>query len=662
MWFSLPRQGLARRLRPLTASLVFPCVWIVFALALMLPASASATPQRSVSSAPLGDPRELETFLQGVVARQMATYHIPGVAAVVVKDGHILLSKGYGYADLQRGQQVQPDHTVFRLGSVSKLCTWTALMQLVEEGKVNLHADVNTYLKTFHIPPTYPQPITIANLLTHTAGFEDGTIGQLVRAPSDLEPLGTWLPRHLPARIFPPDVVTAYSDYGAALAGYIVEQVAGMPFEQYIQQHLFQPLNMQQSTFRQPLPATLSGQMSQGYSYSSGTYHPGSFENIETVPAGALSSTATDMAHFMLAQLQAGHFGRTSILQDTTMQQMQQQHFTNDPRLPGMTYGFYEQNIDQQRLLVHSGDTTLFSSLVVLLPKSHVGLFFAFNSLGGDNASQNLLQAFMDHYYPAPPIAPVALLPGFSERTHQIEGTYWSTRRNETTYQKVGYDLLSPVTVHASDGGRVVVTGVGSQDINLLEVQPWIFQQINGHSNTVIFRSSGTQMTMFIGNRPYQAYQKRAWDETPMFHLGLLLLCLLIFLGAVLQACAHFVRTIRGKRDRDQRAGTWHIKLVHWLGWVMSAFNVIVLIGLLLLFSSDDLYAVQFAMSSALVAVMVLASLSALLTLGMVSCHFLAWRMLSRRRWRYLFSVVLTLAGIAFSVDLHFWHLLWLPW
>lgn len=659
MWFCISHQGLARHARFILGSLVLLSLWFGFSPVFVPPVKAQAVERSSLPS--LGDPRELETFLNGVIPRQLAAGHIPGATISIVKDGHLLLDKGYGYADIQQSKKVQADSTLFRLGSVSKLFTWTAVMQLVEEGKVNLHADVNTYLKTFSIPATYPQPITIENLLTHTAGFEDGTIGQLVPQTSDLETLGVWLPRHIPARIFPPGVVTAYSDYGAALAGYIIEQVGGMPFDQYIEQHLFHPLEMHQSTFRQPLPAPLSGQMSQGYTYSGGAYHAGSFENIETVPAGALSSTATDMANFMIAQLQLGRFGLTRVLQETMAQEMQQQHFTNDPRLPGMAYGFYEQQINRQRLIGHSGDTNVFYSLLMLLPKAHVGLFVAFNSVGGSTASQNLLQAFMDHYYPAPRVTQAAPLAGFPARAIQIEGTYWSTRRNETTYQKVGYDLLSPITVSASSNGHLVIAGVGSQDIDLVEVQPWVFQQTNGLSDKVIFRRDGTEMTMFIGNRPYQAYQKRAWDETPAFHFGLLLICLVLFLGTGLSALVHLPGAIRRKFNGKPKASAFRSELPRWLGWSMSTLNVIVLIGLALLFTSNDLYAVQFAMSSALIAVMMLASISALLTLGMVFCSFQIWKMPSWNRWQCLSYGLLALAGIAFSVDLNFWHLLWLP-
>jgi len=193
--------------------------------------AASATPLPAPASR-LTDPHDLETFLDGMLAAQLKDDHIPGATVSVVKDGKVLFAKGYGYADIQRREPVNAATTIFRVGSVSKLLTGTAVMQLAEEGKVNLHADVNTYLKTFQIPATYPQPITLANLLTHTAGFEDSGISNYVPTAHDLQPLGPWLATHMPARVRAPGVFASYSNYGATLAGYIVEQVSGVPFDQ----------------------------------------------------------------------------------------------------------------------------------------------------------------------------------------------------------------------------------------------------------------------------------------------------------------------------------------------------------------------------------------------------------------------------------------------
>jgi CubicO group peptidase (beta-lactamase class C family) len=231
---------------------------LVFLVSLLLPTLLTAPVQAMHATPPppsatgLSDPRELGTFLDRLLSAQLRDDHIPGATVSVVKDGRLFFAKGYGSADLQAGTPVSAQTTLFRIGSLSKLFTATAVMQLAEQGKLNLHADVNTYLKTFHIPATYPEPITLAHLLTHTAGFEDRETGLYPRTISDLEPLGQWLAEHIPARVRPPGELSAYSNYGFALAGYIVEQVSGLPYAQYVEQHLFQPLGMRESTSVNP--------------------------------------------------------------------------------------------------------------------------------------------------------------------------------------------------------------------------------------------------------------------------------------------------------------------------------------------------------------------------------------------------------------------------
>src|SRR6266516_4771568 len=233
------------------------------ALLLAPPMQARYSTPPSPTSSKLGDPREVEAFLDGVIGKEMQVDHIPGAAVSVVKDGRLLFTKGYGSADLQAGKPVNAQTTLFRIGSVSKLFTATAVLQLAEQCKLSLYADVNTYLKAFHLPATYPEPITLADLLTHTDGVEGRDTGlQAAHSASDLEPLGQVLAQHLPARVRPPGELTAYSNYGYTLAGYIVEQVSGMPFAQYVEQHLFQRLGMRESTFRQPVEARLSADLS----------------------------------------------------------------------------------------------------------------------------------------------------------------------------------------------------------------------------------------------------------------------------------------------------------------------------------------------------------------------------------------------------------------
>src|SRR5690349_18712541 len=206
---------------------------------------------------------DVEAFLDGIVPLQLARNDIAGATVAVVKDGKLLFAKGYGYADVHNKKPVSPQDTLFRPGSISKLFTWTAIMQLFEQGKLDLDRDVNEYLD-FKIPDAFGKPITLKNIMTHTPGFEE-QIKDLFTTTPGTPSLSDYLMTHIPVRIYPPGTVPAYSNYATALAGYIVQRVSGHPFEEYVEENIFKPLNMAHSTFRQPLPSNLKSFMSSGY-------------------------------------------------------------------------------------------------------------------------------------------------------------------------------------------------------------------------------------------------------------------------------------------------------------------------------------------------------------------------------------------------------------
>ncbi|NUR22349.1 serine hydrolase domain-containing protein, partial [Frateuria sp.] len=259
--------------------------------------------------------QDLGSFFDGLMPYALRRNDIAGGVVTVVKDGQVLFARGYGYADLDRRIPVSAERTLFRPGSTSKLFTWTAVMQLVEQGKLDLDRDVNAYLD-FHIPDWHGKPITLRQLMTHTPGFEDGARGLMPATPDEVD-LQRYLKQRLPSRIFPPGELVAYSNYGCGLAGYIVQRVAGEPYAQYIERHILQPLGMEHSTFEQPLPPALAPTMSQGYLRASDG-KPQPFELVDPAPAGAMSATATDMAKFMIAQLQDGRYGNAQMLQPAT--------------------------------------------------------------------------------------------------------------------------------------------------------------------------------------------------------------------------------------------------------------------------------------------------------------------------------------------------------
>ena len=366
-------------------------------------AAATAAPAQQ-ANVPEMTTADVSAFLDGIMPLQLAREDIAGAVVLVVKDGKVLFAKGYGYADVGKKIPVTPDGTLFRPGSVSKLFTWTAVMQLVEQGKLDLDRDVNDYLD-FKIPATYPKPITLRNIMTHTSGFEETVKDMWLSKPSDIIPIGDYVKAHVPARIFPPGVTPAYSNYATTVAGYIVQRVSGESFDDYIERHILFPLGMQHSTFRQPLPENLKPMMSSGYTVASEPAKP--FELVEPAPAGSSSMTAMDISHFMLAHLQDGKYENVQILRPETAQLMHSRQFANLPDMNAMALGFYEETRNGHRIIGHGGDTLYFHSDLHLIPDAGVAFFVSYNSMGKAEISPRdaLWRQFMDRYFPYEPPA-----------------------------------------------------------------------------------------------------------------------------------------------------------------------------------------------------------------------------------------------------------------
>ncbi|HEY6330676.1 MAG TPA: serine hydrolase domain-containing protein, partial [Blastocatellia bacterium] len=394
---------------------------------------------------------DVEAFIDGVLPLQLEQDDIAGATVSVIKDGKVLFAKGYGYADVKDKKPVSAEDTLFRCGSISKLFTWTSVMQLEEQGKLDLDRDINDYLD-FKIPYTFQKPITLRNLMTHTPGFEEAIKDLISFSPSQIG-LEEYLKEHLPPEIFQPGTVPAYSNYGAALAGYIVQRVSGVPLNDYIKHNIFEPLGMTHSSFDQPLPPQLAPLMSNGYKLGSGDAKQ--FETVLAWPAGSLSSSATDIARFIIAQLQDGRYGDTTILKPETAELMHTRQFGLAPDLNGMACGFYEESRNGHRIIGHGGDTIWFHSDLHLVLDSGLGFFVSYNSPGRAEASprEELWYAFLDRYFPyTPPNQPV--LASAKEDASKVAGAYIASRRGEKNFTKT-LSLLDQFKVSPNDDGTI---------------------------------------------------------------------------------------------------------------------------------------------------------------------------------------------------------------
>lgn len=454
------------------------------------PAHATGAPADATEAQPAGGmpaltSQDLASFFDSLMPYALRRNDIAGGVVAVVKDGRVLFARGYGYADLTRRVPVSPDTTLFRLGSTSKLVTWTAVMQLVEQGKLDLDRDVNTYID-FAIPAWKGKPVTLRELMTHTPGFEDTTRGLMPATPDEVD-LQRYLEQRLPPRIFPPGELVGYSNYGCGLAGYIVQRVSGEPYAQYVEQHILKPLGMNHSTFEQPLPPALARSMSQGYMRASDG-KPQPFELVDPAPAGAMSATATDMAKFMIAHLQDGRYDGGAILQPTTARLMHSPQYAPAPGMPGFDLGFFQEDRNGLRIIGHAGDTMVFHSDLHLLLDKDAGLFLSFNSAGNPDAGGTLtlrraiFHAFLDRYFPAPLPVQTPVPTTAKVDAGKVAGWYESTRRNDSAMKL--FTLLSQFHVAAAPDSTLSVSpmlvDLAGRPLHWREVAPLQYREVGG--------------------------------------------------------------------------------------------------------------------------------------------------------------------------------------
>ena len=472
---------------------------------------------------------DLEAFLDGLVPLQIAREDIAGVVISVVKDGKPFFAKGYGYSNLEKRTPVSPDATLFRPGSISKLFCWTAIMQQVEQGKLDLDRDINDYLD-FKIPQTFPQPITLRNVMTHTPGFEETVQELFVADASDLKPLDQYVKRHLPVRIFPAGTVPAYSNYATTLAGYILQRVSGEPFADYIEGHIFKPLRMSHSTVRQPLPDNLKPLMSNGYDVASEPAKP--FEWVEAAPAGSSSVTAADMQHFLIAHLQNGKYEGSQILRPETAIMMHTRQFSSLSDLSGIALGFYEETRNGHRIIGHAGDTGYFHSDLHLIPDANLGFFISYNSAGkGETrAREAVWQAFLDRYFPYQ-LPPASVQASAAADSQTVAGRYIISRRSETTILKV-LNVLGESKVSANSDGTITLDSLKEPSgipKKLEEIGPLMFRAVH-EQDRVGFKRDQSGRLVLVTDFPVFVFQRSPVNEDSAFDLPLIIGAITILL------------------------------------------------------------------------------------------------------------------------------------
>ncbi|MGX7025657.1 serine hydrolase domain-containing protein [Vagococcus hydrophili] len=541
--------------------------WHLFLLAfttLLMTQSANIVEAESLTNQD-----EVKSFVDTHMEKDLDKYHIPGAVIAIVKDDEILYSKGYGMADISKDKKVDADKSMFRIASTTKLFTWTAVMQLVEAGKIDLDTDINTYLTSFKVPNTFDKPITMRDLMTHTAGFEEGGVGYQIT--TDTKRLNTTiaetLEKHALARVRPPGEKASYSNYGAALAGLIVEDVSGLSYTDYIQENIFNTLDMKHATLAEPLPKKYKDNEVIGYNYTNEKFTPGipTYEGGFS-PAGAGTVSANDMAKFMLAHLNNGTTQGKRLLDKKTTNTMHQTAFRFDKRLPGSALGFQEGEINGKKTLSHAGADTMFITDLYLVPEENIGIFLSYSGGQADDALASMKKHIFDYLFPITKKESPTFIPSTKEELANFTGSYKFTRRNYSHIDKF-FSLLVEMKV-AQENGQLVI-GQGNEKEYFKKIDTNLFQQVDGQQK-ISFKTdkSGKATDMLLSIMPDMPLEKTTfWDQSSVW-LILLAISIAIFIIVTI------ILLIQLKRNKKI---SHHSKQTIWLTIITAIISILTL-------------------------------------------------------------------------------------
>ena len=492
---------------------------------LLLACAALAFPRPSTAQAiplpPGGDSASLEAFMDSVVGIEIREYGVPGIVVTVVRDGRVVLAKGYGLADRRARRPMSPEETVMRVGSVSKPVTALAALQLVEAGRLDLDAPVARYLPGVLRGPR-AEGVRVRDLFTHTAGLDVRLNGTTTTDPTRLVPLRRYVDRDLPPLVHSPGEVMRYSNHGYVLLGRLVEAASGEPFEAYVRRHLFAPLGMRSSGYR--LEGALAARAATGYEGGrrAAVLHP------QIGPAAGLVTTADDMGRLMVALLDSGRVagsGRRLYSARTASLAFSRQ-FGMDARMPGWTFGFFETERGGVRGVGHSGGIRGFMSGMYLWPTQRTGLFISDNGYDG-GAVQAVFYAFADRYLARPPVDPPAPAPGAVGRAARVAGTYRSAALAVRSLERAGSLRRGDLSVRPGPDGSLWVFGQ-----RFAEAGPGLYRALEGDEAVAFVDGAGDRPRWLLTGDPIggsQAWERIAWWQTSAFHQTLGLLCLIGF-------------------------------------------------------------------------------------------------------------------------------------
>ncbi|SRR6266487_2189892 len=506
-----------------------------------------------------------------------------------------------------------------------------------------------------------PSQSRCAGLLTHTAGFEEVVKNLFVPTVQRMKPLHDYLVAALPARIFPPGKIPAYSNYGLSLAGYIVQRTSGERFEEYIGNHIFKPLKMQNSTFAQPIPEALAAHMSQGYLIA--TKPAKGFEFVQPAPAGSLSTTAADMSRFMLAVLQGGTLEDGTILKPETMHEMEKRQFELHPALNGLGFVFFDYSANGQRIVGHGGDTFYFHSDMFLMPDAHVGMFVSYNSAGlprpGAGRGQ-LKRAFLDRYFPDTRSPEKDVDPTVAQKdARAVIGVYQVTRRAETNLLKIA-TLFGQTAVAKNRDGIITIEDAKNSRGELKrwhEVGPLIYHEVDGPDMIGFRRDASGKVNERLLQPAVFEFQRVPWYENKKLILPIIGASVTL---SILTLLLWPVAVIIRKRYQRPLFSDSASRIFYFISRIVCLFEVTFASIMLVLLTraGKDISLLGDGVDGWLKFLHVLGWVMVVGIIFLVLAAGWFWKARGLRWWTRTHATLLALGGVTFGLFAWHWHLL----
>ena len=576
--------------------------------------------------------------------------NVAGAAIAVVENGKVLFEKGYGYADIESKAFVDSESTAFQIASVSKLFTATAVMQMVEQGKLNLDEDVNNYLKAFKVDNSFSNPVTLRMLLTHTSGLDD-RMPLYIQSKGDIffdsiEPLEETLKKYLPPIVRKPGTFCQYNVYGMALAGYLVELASEMTLEKYITQNILDALEMKHSSYgltKEILPA-----MAKPYKYKNGEYVQGSYTVINDHPSGSIFTSASDMANFMIAHLNKGNYNDNKILSDESVAQMQTHQYPADNRLLGYGLGFFETVENGNKVIGHNGYLPSFSSRLTLLPDKNIGAFIVINT--DSKTSMNLTKEFVElfyDYFTEPKVnTPQKLNVPLNMDPKQISGKYAIDGCGITDLSKIKSVLVTCIAKCDADG-NLTLSGNGLNE-NFKYIGDGLFYSKDNGIYCKVSEQNGKQILNILGGD----FEKTDELESTLFAIFLISLpVFLIALIGLLFSC------LKNRRNQSR------FNLVSKLSFMLQGFLTI--LYFVLNFMVPILYMIGntqpiFSIVHPLIRVVCFASLATVVfSVVLVAKMWIKKEVKLRSKLLYSGLLLLTLSNVIFMWLMNGMYIIW---